>query len=113
MVRVHFLLTFLAAGFLVGAFVFSFDFFADGFLAVLFFGTEALCFVVDFFSFVAGLGLAAGFFFAGDILAAGVLVFFSHLAAAGFFFAGTGFFPAFFSSSLLTLKDPEAPTPFV
>ena len=79
--RVPFLLTFLAAGFLVGAFVFFFDFFADGFLAVLFFGTEALCFAVDFFSFLAGLGLAAGFFFTGDILAAGVLVFFSDLAA--------------------------------
>ena len=50
--------------------MFSFDFFADGFLAVLFFGTEALCFVVDFFSFLAGLGLAAGYFFTGDTLAA-------------------------------------------
>jgi len=82
---VHFLLTSLAAGFLVGAFVFSFDFFAVGFLAVLSFGTEALCFVVDLFSFSAGLGLATGFIFAGDVLAAGLLVFFSDLAAAGFF----------------------------
>ena len=104
MVRVHFLLTFLAAGFLVGAFVFSFDFFADGFLAVLFFGTEALCFVVDFFSFLAGLGLAAGFFFAGDILAAGVLVFFSDLAAAGFFLCRDWLFRCFL---LLLLVDLE------
>ena len=103
-------LTFLLADFLTEALL-SFAFLGNGFFVAVFFGTRGVFFLLletflpgDFLVFSAGLravfSFAATFFIFGLLAGSAVLVFFAGSLAVFAFF-----------TSLLTLKEPEAPDP--